>query len=497
MLSGTSMRGKHINNSSTTLEKLLALYVDSDLSDVTLVVGSQMYHVHKLILSMCSDVLKTMLTDLKWPEAFKDRIVLSEEPECCAVFSDFVRYMYTGNIHLTSQSVLPILTLADKYNLRDLSETCVGFMCENCDAAADSIFVVSWLQYARLCSYKQLERHCLHYIEWNFQKVLNSSDFLSMRLETLLGFLHSSSLVVIDEYSLFVGVRRWLMHQRTSGFVSTSSFERLLQRVVLHIRFSKFKLAQLEQLAQDPFVMEFPWIMADTINRDAAPRVHLSVLETHHKHSSRSSSSSVTCCHYEIHPSRRTFLKTSPGSMPRNYLCEDWSTQLVVENFKSFEKHACRTLFFSTPASDGRSGVSDDHDDETGWDWQVDLYPRGIFFPRGVLIGLHENYLIDEQEHRTVRVGVIAKCFHGNRHVEISVLAIARGRDEGSEYVRNIVRKKCIFDSDSCLYNVDNVIPFAELEDASSSYLTGEDRDTFKIVIIIKPTTDRYDHGED
>ena len=502
-------QGEHINNSNSTLQKLLALYVHSDLSDVTLVVGSKHFHVHKLILSMCSDVLKTMLTDDKWPEASKDQIVLSEEPECCAVFSDFVRYMYTGSIHLTSTAVLPILTLADKYNVCDLSDTCVRFMCDNCDAAADANFVVSWLQYARLCSYTTLERHCLNYIEWNFQKVLHSSDFLSMRLETLLAFLRSSCLVVIDEYSLFVGVKRWLLHQRSNCFMSRLGFEILIKKVLINIRFSKFKQNQIEQLIQDPLMVEFPLVLTDEIGCNSYYFDQMSVFNACHKCAliDRTDSDAVhilnsamlNAGHRQITNSVNSHkikpdVMASSNCLPRNYLCEDWSTQLFVENFSCFEKHGCRTLFFSTPCNDGRDGMLDDHDDERSWDWQVDLYPKGIFFPHGVLIGLHENYLIDQQEHQTVRISVVAKCFNGNRHVEITVLAIACGHEKGSEYVKNVVSKKCIFDSNGCLYNVDNVVPFDELQDTSSSYLTGEDGDTFKIVIIIKPTTEIYHH---
>lgn len=83
--------GQRVDNSVSTLQKLFQLYTKSDLCDVQLQVGTHVFHAHKLILSMSSDVFKTMLTDSKWPDARKARIVLNEEPECVQVFGEFVQ----------------------------------------------------------------------------------------------------------------------------------------------------------------------------------------------------------------------------------------------------------------------------------------------------------------------------------------------------------------------------------------------------------------------
>ena len=77
--------GQQVDNSGTTLQKLFQLYRQADLCDVQLQVGVHLFHAHRLILSMSSDVFKTMLTDAKWPDARKARIVLNEEPECVKV----------------------------------------------------------------------------------------------------------------------------------------------------------------------------------------------------------------------------------------------------------------------------------------------------------------------------------------------------------------------------------------------------------------------------
>lgn len=61
-----------------------------------------------------------MLMNPSWNESHEKRIVLGETPSCEAVFEDFLKYFYTGKIALDFATVIPIVSLADKYNVTDL-----------------------------------------------------------------------------------------------------------------------------------------------------------------------------------------------------------------------------------------------------------------------------------------------------------------------------------------------------------------------------------------
>jgi len=112
--------GQHVENSQRLLGKIASLFENQDLSDIQIVVGHNIYHAHKLILCCASDVFRVMLMNPSWSESNLPKIVLKEEPECIQVFDSFLRYLYTGKIHLMHNSVLSILMLADKYNIDDL-----------------------------------------------------------------------------------------------------------------------------------------------------------------------------------------------------------------------------------------------------------------------------------------------------------------------------------------------------------------------------------------
>jgi hypothetical protein len=109
-----------VDNSATVLSKIASLYAERLMSDVVLVVGSAEFHSHRLILCASSDVFQIMLMDSKWNESREKKIVLGETPSGEAVFEDFLKYLYTGKIALDLATVIPISSLADKYNVKDL-----------------------------------------------------------------------------------------------------------------------------------------------------------------------------------------------------------------------------------------------------------------------------------------------------------------------------------------------------------------------------------------
>ena len=61
---------------------------------------------------------KVMLMNPRWNESREQRIVLQEATECVEVFELFLRYLYTGRLKVSHTTVLPILALADKYNVK-------------------------------------------------------------------------------------------------------------------------------------------------------------------------------------------------------------------------------------------------------------------------------------------------------------------------------------------------------------------------------------------
>ncbi|CAG2067668.1 unnamed protein product, partial [Timema podura] len=97
-----------------------------------------------------------MLTNPHWAESQEKRVVLQESPACASVFEEFLQYFYTGRIHINPEVVVSILTLADKYNIKDLVKLCGDYMLVHIPHAAVNNHLVSWLQYTVQCRHFQV-----------------------------------------------------------------------------------------------------------------------------------------------------------------------------------------------------------------------------------------------------------------------------------------------------------------------------------------------------
>lgn len=150
------------------------------------------------------------------------------------MFEVFLKYLYTGKISLNYSNVIPILQLADKYNVRDLLKVGLDFMSRNVPLAARKNQVVSWYQFTTNCGYKDVAKLCLNFIKWNFDLVSESIDWPNLELDSLvqvrqltetasrfkgsssyfLQVLSSSDLVTLQEVQVFRSVERWLAARR-------------------------------------------------------------------------------------------------------------------------------------------------------------------------------------------------------------------------------------------------------------------------------------------
>lgn len=59
-----------------------------------------------------------MLMNSTWSDSHQEVIELQEVPQCIEVFPVFLQYFYTGVITLEQTNIMPMLVLADKYNVK-------------------------------------------------------------------------------------------------------------------------------------------------------------------------------------------------------------------------------------------------------------------------------------------------------------------------------------------------------------------------------------------
>ena len=445
------MTAETVDDSHLFHQQLVSLYNNEDMSDIQIIVGGKVFYSHKLVLTLHSDVFKTMLTSGTWPESRSKRIVLQEEPECVYVFEDFLKYLYGGKIILTNSSVLPVLSLADKYNIKHLSRSCTTYMSKYCLPVSEQ-YLIMWLQYAVLADLTELERICRKYISCNFEAIANRDEFLAMNARLLVSFLKSSDLVVSSELTLYKAVHRWLSCQSKTGY------QEHFVKLMIHIRFPMMQLCELPSLEKDCFLQDF---------KDFYLEMIFLAIKYH-------------ACHTK--EERQAFIQGSNNKKvfyPRNYTSGTWGTTLSVENFWRLIPGEVQGAFFTTPMS-----ISEKSQHEY-CDWHLHLYPKGMKFDQCVMIDVPRNLTVGGQFLRNVRLS-ISSVFNERVQVEICVLLMAERCDGlGQDYVHEAVMRHAIFDKDCTLFNIDDLVPYEELNEVNSVYVGS--RNTFKITVLIKP----------
>ncbi|XP_072033724.1 BTB/POZ domain-containing protein 17-like [Amphiura filiformis] len=218
-----------------------------ELSDVTVKVGESTFYCHKFFLASASDVFRTMLTGPQWSDSRSGEIKLEETPECQAVFGDFLQCLYSGQVTVTTTTIMPIFTLADKYNIRQLRSLCERYMTEQI-GQGNIKGALEWLSFAETYNLHQLVSHCYSVIRSNLLRIIDSDAWLKLTVDQMCFLLSGSQLVVRDEYTLYKALERWMMKDAHRFGVA-----QCLRKVTPLVRFAQISSEQILDIEKSEF----------------------------------------------------------------------------------------------------------------------------------------------------------------------------------------------------------------------------------------------------
>ena len=108
--------------------------------------------------------------------------------------------MYTGKIQLDYATVIPLVSLADKYNVKDLLRLGLDYMARNVSTAAKKHQIVTWYQFATVAGHRRVAELTGNFIKWNFEVVSKTLDYSTLDLPQLIQFLEANDLVICKSY---------------------------------------------------------------------------------------------------------------------------------------------------------------------------------------------------------------------------------------------------------------------------------------------------------
>ncbi|XP_060821143.1 BTB/POZ domain-containing protein 17 isoform X1 [Bombus pascuorum] len=464
-----------VDNSRTVLLKIATLYAERLMNDICLVVDGIEYPAHRLILCASSDVFQVMLMSPQWSESQESRVTLQETPQCVPIFSEFLRYFYTGQIRINYGVVLPILSLADKYNVKDLISLCLDYMQNHIALAAIHGTLVSWLQYTSNCGHHHITQACQNFIKWNLELVARTGDFGNFDLDILVSLLHQSSLVVKDEMTLYKCLESWLDHQtnRLKTQLSHDELEATLEQLVIAVmspvRFPMMSPRQLAELLLFPLTKKYKEFFVE----------RMSIGMSFHSG--------------QLDKVREVSLNEEDGALlfePRLYTIDTCSSLLTIENFHGLPSYHTRTLVFSSHS------CLAEYAGDRACEWVVDIYPKGVWFKKFFLIVWQGTVEMPEHVKRSVRLSLTCKdpSVNSNADMRVKIGVLIYGLQDGVEHIARVTEIIHRFSKKERVLNLDDLLPFEELNpqqgsvsENTSPFLVGPNKDMLKLHIVISP----------
>lgn len=459
-----------MNNSSSVLHKIANLYAEQLMSDLVIKVGNKCYPAHRVILCASSEVFQVMLMNPEWNEWSETMIELKEDPVCYPVFPSFLEYLYKGQIKISLDTCMPILSLADKYNIKDLVQLCSDYMNKHFAVAAKHGCFVGWLSYGWLQPFhRNLAEELLKFLKWNLKIVAETSEFLDLDINILLMLLQQNDLVIDSEYNLFKIIQKWCLYKRdqiiNESSLSDEEKERQVQcmteAVIQNIRFPMMTTAELARIAQE----------------EPLTKLHTQFF------------TKLITFAINFHSGCPPNVTESDGSLeliftPRLYTSDQFCVGINVPEFEKVEDYkSIAANFFSQMA------LAEAEQNDQTLAWELDFFPRGVRFNAAKLINWYLTAEIPEVILKTVRMRIICR----EKQMEdkkFMIGVLISGIQNKITYIKTVYIRVKYFSNDKNVLNIDNLLPYEELELSSvnlSPYLIGPQYDTLDLSVIIIP----------
>ncbi|KAH7702612.1 BTB/POZ domain-containing protein 6 [Aphelenchoides avenae] len=224
--------------SRTVKDRIGSLLNDTTTADVTFVVGEEQVQMpaHSVVMSTASDPFKAMF----FGGFNRERVVYIPDASPDA-FRELLRFIYTDEAVLTDDNLASVLSLADKYLVKELFDRCLQHV-----TAAN---VCRFLPMAEL--YAAFSEHCWSVALNNGDEVLNSEYFLDLPKELLVKLLASDDLQV-DEKTVYNRAIDWARRRLENEGLECepASIRAMLGDVFYLIRIPLF---DAKDLADGPF----------------------------------------------------------------------------------------------------------------------------------------------------------------------------------------------------------------------------------------------------
>ncbi|XP_062886881.1 BTB/POZ domain-containing protein 17 [Mobula hypostoma] len=430
-----------INHSSILIDHLHGLLHNSNSSDITLKVYTgnsdevKVFRTHHLLLVLQSDVFEDLLLNRS-----VTTLILHETSECAVLFEKLLRYLYSGEITVLLNQVVPLHKLATKYHITALQHGILEYMSQHLASALPRGHVVSWYHYSLRIGNEGLQERCKQFLAWNMSSVIHSQEWQTMSDDLMVALLQRSDLVVESELEIYYGVEEWIKKNHPDISVT--------ETVLKSIRYAMISPQHLFYIQkQSPVMNEFYSLVRNLL---------FLTFQFH------STTPLVFAKYFDVNCSL---------FIPRNYLSSSWGSQWVINNPARDD----RSTSFQTQLAPSNS----DSGKKVTW--------NALFSPRWLPVSFRPSYSLpangavqayspeDGRPRIIINPATNSVNFAG---VSFQKTILVRVKQEGRSYVKHV------YNFHQSTEETGDFLIRADLQKRSSEYLIDN---SLHLHIIIKP----------
>ena len=186
-----------------------------------------------------------MLFQSHWTQSSMETVQLEEPEDVHPVFDRFLKFMYTSEVSVDADSVIPVLCLADKYCVAGLRNLCTSYMVEQAKLP-HAKHAVNYYCFAKALCVNSLMDQCIRTNAWHAEQLLKSQDWVDMDVDLVEDILKSSELVLRNEMSVFNAVKEYVFHESHA-----EDRDAYAKRLLPFVRFPQMLVQQLYDVETD------------------------------------------------------------------------------------------------------------------------------------------------------------------------------------------------------------------------------------------------------
>ncbi|XP_059139653.1 BTB/POZ domain-containing protein 17-like [Physella acuta] len=236
-----------------TAQSFESLFNSESLSDIILDVnaGESVFHAHKMIVGLKSERLAALITSTATAPAdnsSKPVLHLLEAPECSAVFSRFLYFIYSGAVWLHRDYVVPLFKLSVKYGVNALATHCENYIgqllgkCLNAESNPPATLPVSTVidLYEEDVYREETKKAAFAVVARRFVELIGSDRWITCRWNTVRDLLRYDD-CLCEENLILVAATDWMKKNRLQDknriqeILASIRYPRLPRRVLYHL----------------------------------------------------------------------------------------------------------------------------------------------------------------------------------------------------------------------------------------------------------------------